>query len=74
MVNRLDRSSTCDYPNLDQTTQLWVWGNTLNGAAVGVTVNSAESCLFQLDRDYFLTAPAGYVPYPYPHPLLALRL
>jgi hypothetical protein len=71
LSNRLDGSSTCDYPNLDQTTELYVWDNTHDGTPIGLTIRSDHACLFELGRDYFLHAPPGYVPFPYPHPLLA---
>jgi hypothetical protein len=50
---------------------MYVWNNTYDGAPIGVTVRSGHECLFELGRDYFYHAPPGYVPYPYPHPLLA---
>jgi PKD repeat protein len=51
--------------------KLWIWGNTQASNAVSPQFtscgNSAE--MVQLGRDYFLSAPARYTPYAYPHPL-----
>jgi hypothetical protein len=73
LASRMDLSTTCDYPNQDQTRSLHVWGNTLNGASVGVGIysdsNISHSCLLAEGRDYFLSEKMDYVPYPYPHPL-----
>lgn len=70
LSNRTDGSGDCNYPNQDQTTLLYVWGNTDDGAPVGVTVRSGHECVFEEGRDYFHEEMAGYAPYPYPHPLL----
>ena len=66
---------------LDQTEKAWVWGNTWmqTVAGQGVTVRTPFSeeapftmdcrLYFRLGQEYFLNAPANYVPYVYPHPL-----
>ncbi|MEO5559436.1 MAG: hypothetical protein ABIO49_06485 [Dokdonella sp.] len=61
----------------DQTEKAWVWGNTWmqTVAEQGVTVrtpfSASQDCrlYFREGQEYFLNAPANYVPYVYPHPL-----
>lgn len=46
---------------------IYVWNNTLNGAANNTTVGSTNVAV---NRDYFVgTARPGYTAYTYPHPL-----
>ncbi len=71
LANRTDGSGDCNYPNQDQTTEMYVWNNTNDGQAVGVTIRPGHECLFEEGRDYFQLEMPGYVPYPYPHPLLS---
>ena len=62
---------------LDQTEKAWVWGNTWmqtvdqQGVTVRIPFSTALDCrlYFRPGQEYFLTAPSGYVPYAYPHPL-----
>jgi len=65
-----------DYPIYWQPRNVWIWGNTYDGAAVDAYENSAW---FEEDRsstnsmgtyyDYVNSAKSGYVDYVYPHPL-----
>ena len=51
----------------------YVWGNTLNGAQVGMVVTEGASHV-RPGREFFnngTTAKPGYAPYTYPHPLAA---
>jgi hypothetical protein len=68
--NRADGSGDCNYPNQDQTTELYVWDNTDDGQPVEVRIRTGDECLFQEGRDFFYYAKPGYVPFTYPHPLL----
>ena len=54
--------------------KLWIWANTLNGNPTTPQFNSCDlsASFIHQDRDYFLNAPPGYVPYTYPHPLTLL--
>jgi hypothetical protein len=60
-----------EYPTPDQTTKLYVWNNTANGAPVDeIYVNELSDEYFDKDRDYFYHEPDfTYTPYQYPHPL-----
>lgn len=52
----------------------YIWGNTLNGSALGVTVvNGSENDHILANRDYYVNVGAkpGYAAYTYPHPLRA---
>jgi len=72
--------ATCEegYPCQDQITDLYIWGNTLDGEEVGATVDntlcdSGEMDLYiQQGRDYFTVPKPGYTPYTYPHPLTGI--
>jgi hypothetical protein len=60
------------YPAPDQTTDLWLWDNTLNGepiTRVWAGLNNEQTAFFQEGRDYHFGPKPGYVPYTYPHPL-----
>jgi hypothetical protein len=59
------------YPCPDQINELYIWNNTYNGGAAGITINSAGSVRDHIreGRDFFLLKKAGYTPYAYPHPL-----
>jgi MYXO-CTERM domain-containing protein len=70
-------SDTASYPVADQVHELWIWGNNLVDTASEVTVISMGGVdggtatareFIQEDRDFFLSAKAGYVPHAYPHP------
>lgn len=60
-------------PVVEQTEHAWIWGNTWmqTVAQQGVTVRTPGDCAsyFRLGQEYFLSAPSGYLPYVYPHPL-----
>lgn len=61
------------YPGPDQSRSVYIWNNSANPQN-GYTSNGiANSCpaSLGLNRDYFLSAKPGYVPYAYPHPLRA---
>jgi hypothetical protein len=52
----------------------YIWDNTLNGSALGVTVISgSETDHIKPNRDYYVNVGAkpGYTAYTYPHPLRA---
>ena len=66
---RMDESATCDYPNQDQTRDLYLWNNTLNDQPTGLAIFSGHACLFEEGRDYYLYERPDYTPYTYPHPL-----
>ena len=70
LTNRTDGSGTCEYPNAGQTTDFYVWDNTRDGETVTLNIWGQSRCLFQEGRDYHQQMPTGYVPYPYPHPLV----
>jgi len=57
----------CNYPCLDQIRESYVWNNTANGQPANVIVHNGS---IEDGRDYFLYPRPGYVPYPYPHPLI----
>ncbi|MCK4282723.1 MAG: hypothetical protein KAX44_00275 [Candidatus Brocadiae bacterium] len=69
------------YPAWDQINAYHVWGNTLNGEPVGVSVNSAGDRYFIREgRDYFTRPPDrqgdlhyGYKPFTYPHPMTQME-
>jgi len=63
------------YPEDDQTTSLYTWGNSCNGGSYN-TIRVSYKCddepetLFEEDRDIFSgIQKGGYAPYTYPHPL-----
>jgi hypothetical protein len=55
------------YPLKDQINHTYIWNNTVGGSPMHIESNSPD--FVKLGRDYFDTAPAGYTPYTYPHPL-----
>lgn len=59
------------YPGADQIRSLYIWNNS-NNSQNGYTLDGIDNTCpasIGLNRDYFLTAKPGYVPYTYPHPL-----
>jgi len=48
-----------------QPHDIWIWNNNIPSNCTIVEVYGD----IQQNRDYFLYAPSGYTPYPYPHPL-----
>lgn len=63
--------TTSPYPtqSLDAA---YIWNNTINGSALGVTViNGSETDHIIANRDYYVNVGAkpGYTSYTYPHPL-----
>lgn len=48
---------------------LYIWNNTINGAPGGSGVDTAAQPFIKVNRDYYLSAKPGYIPYTYPHPL-----
>jgi hypothetical protein len=71
---QLEGGETGPYPIPGQIQNLWVWSNTLEGSPVEPYVREGfyDSELYiQEGRDYFLEPKPGYIPYPYPHPLVS---
>lgn len=58
-------------PHALDEAKLWIWANTHNGNPTMPLYTSCEKSaeLIRLGRDYFLSAPSGYAPCAYPHPL-----
>ncbi len=77
MVENLYGLSNPAYPAPDQTTDLWLWGNTLNGGSYNaVHLGYGDPQLqqdlipfFQNGRDFHYAQKPGYAPYLYPHPV-----
>lgn len=76
------RDQAGGYPQPQLSDPLYVWGNTLNGNAVGVKPHDCQStyvpngsCTVILaNRDYIVGTPKpGYTAYTYPHPLPMAR-
>ncbi|MHB9140102.1 MAG: glycosyl hydrolase family 28-related protein, partial [Victivallaceae bacterium] len=74
-------NSSMTYPVADQVRDLWVWGNTLDGAAYN-NINVGETAQQEIDfapylqgsRDFHEgSAKSGYASYVYPHPISNLR-
>jgi hypothetical protein len=62
--------SPSNHQNLSQGTDpIYVWNNTDNGGPIEVTKGGNAGFSIVENRDYYLTAPVGYTPYTYPHPL-----
>jgi len=59
------------YPANDQTTDLYIWGNSNNNVSLGGDNWDVCAYYFQLGRDYHIQPRPGYTPYVYPHPLRA---
>ena len=59
------------YPAYDQTTDLYIWGNTNNNVSLGGDNWDVCTGFFKQDRDYFIKPRPSYAPYVYPHPLRA---
>ena len=60
------------YPVPDQTTDMWLWDNLLNGeplTSINAGLRDEQTEFFQEGRDYHFEQKPGYVPYEYPHPL-----
>ncbi len=70
-VDLSNEECTGNYPLASQTREAYIWNNEreTNPSDPGVRVSTACQPYLQLNRDYFTHAPAGYVPYAYPHPL-----
>jgi len=75
-IEQYDTLSQYTYPVPDQTTDLWIWGNTLDGIAnnsvyLGWNADTQPilAPYLQEGRDYHYTIKPGYTPYTYPHPL-----
>ncbi len=68
-------NDTCgNYPESDQTTLLYIWGNTVNGSSrdyprVSDRCSNEQETLFRKNRDWFEFPKQDYEPFPYPHPL-----
>ena len=45
------------------------WGTNDQSGSTKTCDNGPTSAVFKLNRDIFLSAPSGYAPYTYPHPL-----
>jgi len=61
-----------DYPVYWQPRNIWIWGNTYDGALVKASESSSwfeENRLSAGVYDYKNIQLPGYVPFPYPHPL-----
>ncbi|WP_395624705.1 immunoglobulin domain-containing protein [Thermomonas sp.] len=59
------------YPAYDQTTDLYIWGNTNNNVSFGGDNWDVCAAYFKEGRDFHIKPRPGYVPYTYPHPLRA---
>ena len=59
------------YPAYDQTTDLYIWGNTNNNVSLGGDNWDVCAAYFKEGRDYHIKPRPGYTPYQYPHPLQA---
>jgi PKD repeat protein len=58
------------YPDPFQPKDVYVWDNTLDGAAItDCRIGSTWVDWIQKDRDYFMSRKSGYAAYTYPHPL-----
>ena len=63
-------NSDCAYPCGDQTTDLYVSGNSTSDGAP-ITNISVWDYNLEENRDYYLYEKPGYTPYTYPHPLVS---
>lgn len=62
--------SPSNHQDLSQGTDpVYIWNNTDNGGAIEVAKGGNAGFSIVEGRDYYLTAPVGYTPYTYPHPL-----
>lgn len=59
------------YPANDQTTDLYLWGNSNNNVSLGGDNWTDCAKYFKLGRDFHIQPRPGYTPYVYPHPLQA---
>ena len=65
-----DHQDMDSYPVYHQVHDLYIWDNSFSGEAEVIVQNLDHARTFIIqDRDYFLYALPGYIPYTYPHPL-----
>lgn len=63
--------NTAQYPGFDQTTDLYVWGNSNNNVSMGGDNWTDCAFYFKQGRDFHIKPRPGYTPYVYPHPMRA---
>lgn len=81
MIEDLDKvKASGRYPVPDQTTDVWLWGNALNGKPENnVKLGWSDALAAELapflqeGRDFHYGEKPGYQPFVYPHPLRSLE-
>ncbi len=66
-------SSKAAYPVPDQTTDLYLWGNSNNNVSMGGDNWTDCAKWFKEGRDFHIMPRPGYVAYVYPHPAQRLE-
>jgi hypothetical protein len=68
-TNSCSENLPAAYPGNDQTTDLYLWGNSNNNVSLGGDSWLDCAAWFKDGRDFHIKPRPGYTPYTYPHPM-----